>query len=275
MQVSPGSHVWLGCYKPFDVAEFAPALCTELSNNGRGRRSPPPPALPPGVPPPPVLTPPGAAILPPGATLPSPPPGLTNGAAPGTGATSQPVQSDTLAGSALPPPPATPAAAAAPSPGAGSNQSAAQLLRARMRAGVKRASPEAEEGAEAPAKKLKNEAGDAVAAAAGAAVSAVAAAAPDSAALAADVQLAAGSDSAAQARAEFAAAAGVKVEDGDAAAMEVVQTEVKTEEDGAETEAAAADGENQVKDEEVRCIHLYCTKQMSSRICPVWLSTLL
>lgn len=145
------------------------------TNGGHGRRSPPP-ALPPGIPPPPVLPAPGAPAPQPGIPLPAPPPGLPNGAAHGC-EVPIPAQNGVADDTA-------PAAAAADAaPATGSNQSAAQLLRARMRASVKRASPEGSEDTpaaaandEAPTKKLRTAQPDdgAATAAAGAADDAVA-----------------------------------------------------------------------------------------------------
>lgn len=106
-------------------------------------------------------------------------------------------------------------------PAGGSNQSAAQLLRERMRAGVKRASPEAEAPAEqSPVKKMKSEDGGAVPMVADAASAAAAAGEqPGNVKMEGDVKTEAGVPGAA-----------VKLDDEAAAVMEEgVETEVKTE----------------------------------------------
>jgi hypothetical protein len=170
---------------------------------------------------------PGAPMPPPGIPLPAPPPGLPNGVTPGNGPL-PPAQNGTAGN---PHQPDVENTAAAPT---GSNQSAAQLLRARMRASLKRASPEAPPAEvetplteEAPSKKLKTAQDDDVPAAAAAedAAEAMAAAEP----VPVDPQQPAAGDVAAGLD---PAAAAIKVEDAsasEAVQTEAMETEVKTE----------------------------------------------
>jgi hypothetical protein len=183
---------------------------------------------------------PGAPAPQPGIPLPAPPPGLPNGAAP-----SPEVPAPAQNGVANVAPPAAAAADAAPA--TGSNQSAAQLLRARMRASVKRMSPEESEDApaagdneEAPAKKLRTAQPDDDGAVAGAADEA---AAPPEPVATADMQQPAAADEAAG---PDVASAAVKVEDSAIAKLvrasaEVPQSDVKMETDAEAMQASALD----------------------------------